>query len=327
MAPNIIKKRMNLPLDALMLKFESLGENCEFGLVQRRCGAEPLGLLRFSSSPLKKLLNALAMRFDGMGSADTIRIKTSANGEEYMVSDLRFGFEYHAWVLVGEQTPEEVLERECRRVPFLIRKLTEDLAEGAKIFVYHGMSPLSQDEAVGLHRAMQTFGSPTLLWVELADEHHPPGTVEWVFPGLMKGYLDRFAPGENAHDISLGGWVSVCRAAVRLFDARTAELASRKSPVEAAAKYQGHVDELTRFSITGWVANQADWKQSLAVEILVNGETVATCEANLFRKGLDDVHPDATGRYMFKYYFESPLKVPVAQDVKVRVKSSDYFLA
>ena len=34
------------PLDQLMLRFEALGDNCELGLVQRRAGAEPLGLLR-----------------------------------------------------------------------------------------------------------------------------------------------------------------------------------------------------------------------------------------------------------------------------------------
>src|SRR5579885_2880091 len=55
-----------LPPDQLMMRFESLGENCEFGLAQRRCGAEPLGLLRFASAPLEKLLAGLEGRFEGM---------------------------------------------------------------------------------------------------------------------------------------------------------------------------------------------------------------------------------------------------------------------
>jgi len=32
----------------LVLQFESIGDNCELGLVQRRAGSEPLGLLRFA---------------------------------------------------------------------------------------------------------------------------------------------------------------------------------------------------------------------------------------------------------------------------------------
>ena len=39
--------RTGLTIPQIALRFESLGENCEFGLFQRRCDAEPLGLLRF----------------------------------------------------------------------------------------------------------------------------------------------------------------------------------------------------------------------------------------------------------------------------------------
>ena len=44
----------------LVLHFESIGDNCELGLVQRRAGAEPLGLLRFAGAPLRSFLRALA---------------------------------------------------------------------------------------------------------------------------------------------------------------------------------------------------------------------------------------------------------------------------
>src|SRR5690242_4928537 len=35
-------------LGQLLRKFESLGDNCEFGLVQRKAGIEPVYLLRFA---------------------------------------------------------------------------------------------------------------------------------------------------------------------------------------------------------------------------------------------------------------------------------------
>jgi hypothetical protein len=199
---------------ALMLRFESLGENCEFGLVQRRCGAEPLGLLRFSSSPLPKLLAALDARFEGMGAPENLEVRLSANGQEYMVLDRRFGFLYHAWVKAGELTPEQIHAREARRVPFLLRKLIEDLEAGEKIFVFHGMAPLTAGEAHSLWQAIRRYGSGTLLWVERATTGHGPGSVDQLEEGLYKGYVDRFAPGENAHDLSLGCWLELCHSVV-----------------------------------------------------------------------------------------------------------------
>ena len=197
----------------LLTRFESLGENCEFGLVQRRCGIEPLGLLRFSSTPLPPLLNALRGRFAGMGQPDTIEIEVAASGREYMVFDRRYGFRYHAWVKLGEMAPEAIHAREVRRLPFLIRKLVEDLTDGEKIFVFHGMQPLAEREARELADAIRGYGPGTLLWVEPADAAHPPGAVLPVAPGLLKGHMDRFAPGENAHDLSLDCWLTLCRTA------------------------------------------------------------------------------------------------------------------
>jgi hypothetical protein len=128
-----------MPLAELMSKFESLGQNCEFGLVQRRCQAEPLGLLRFSSTPLPKLLDALDARFEGMGEPDSMKVELSSNGREYMISDTRFGFLYHAFVDSGAMAAEALHRREVKRVPFLVHKLLDDLESADKIFVFKGM--------------------------------------------------------------------------------------------------------------------------------------------------------------------------------------------
>ena len=205
----------------LMKRFESLGENCEFGLVQRRCGAEPLGLLRFSSAPLPKLLAALDARFEGMGTRDNIGVELSSNGREYMIQDRAFGFYYHAWVKAGDMTPERIEIRETSRVPFLIRKLCEDLTDGAKIFVFHAMEDMSVASALRLTAAIRRYGPGTLLWVRLADSRHPPGSTERVRDGLIAGYVDRFAPGSNAYNLSLDCWVEVCRSALEIAVAAT----------------------------------------------------------------------------------------------------------
>ncbi len=215
-APAMIAALTELSLAELAIQFESIGENCEFGLIQRRWGAEPLGLLRFASSPLDKLLPALRNRLRGMGDPGMLEVQ-EGGGREYMVLDRTYRFLYHAWAKIGELTPEQILTREYRRVPFLIRKLTEELQAGEKLFVYHGMQPLAAPQVRALSSALRLYGPGTLLWMELADADHPPGSVERVDARVIKGYVDRFAPGENAHDISLACWEDVCRAAWRLW--------------------------------------------------------------------------------------------------------------
>jgi hypothetical protein len=205
-----------LPLRELMFRFESLGQNCEFGLVQRRCQAEPLGLLRFASTPLPHLLNALAHRFEGLGAPDAIRVEVSRNGREYMVSDTRYGLLYHAWVKVGDMPVEQVHEREARRVPILVRKLIEDLEAAEKIFVFKGMGAVAEEEALPLAAAIRRYGPNTLLLVTLADPAHPAGTVEWHTPELMVAHIERFAPEKDAYDLLLEAWVRICCEAYRL---------------------------------------------------------------------------------------------------------------
>ena len=58
--------------------------------------------------------------------------------------------------------------------------------------------------------ALNRHGEATLLWVVPAEKDRPAGTVEVVMPGLLKGYIDRFAPDDNAHDLSFEGWLRVC---------------------------------------------------------------------------------------------------------------------
>ena len=47
----------------MLLRFESIGSDCEFGAVQRRYGAEPLGLLRWNDVDILSLEQALAACF------------------------------------------------------------------------------------------------------------------------------------------------------------------------------------------------------------------------------------------------------------------------
>jgi hypothetical protein len=91
----------------------------------------------------------------------------------------------------------------------------DDVAAGEKIFVIKRTPPLRPEEILPLYAVLNETGRNWLLWMVPSDPAHPPGTVEVLLPGLLRGYIDRFAPLENAHDLSLDAWTAVCGTAWR----------------------------------------------------------------------------------------------------------------
>ncbi len=203
--------RTGMSIPQIALKFESLGENCEFGLFQRRCDSEPLGLLRFSSTFLRNLIRGIDNSFEGLGAAEDIDPRLEGGPrKEYMIHEKKFGLVYHTFVYEGQRSIWLMREQEAARLKFLLRKFIEELHAGDKIFVYKRNAQVSEEEVLPLHMALNRHGDNTLLWVLPAEPDRPAGTVEVVRPGLLKGYIDRFAPDENAHDLSFDGWLRVC---------------------------------------------------------------------------------------------------------------------
>jgi len=216
------------PLSKLLMNFESLGDNCEFGLVQRQAGAEPLGLLRFASPyvpievRLRTVVDAIERRFEGLGSPDTVHLKLEGKPErrEYLVHESAYQLLHHTFIHEGEVDPDEFRRKEARRLVFLRDKLLADLAAGEKLWVWKSNLPLSYDDIRPLMDALRRLGPNSLLWVVVADPEHPPGTVERIESDLLKGYVDRFAAYNDATNVSFESWYAVSRAAYGLWHDR-----------------------------------------------------------------------------------------------------------
>jgi hypothetical protein len=212
------ERRTGLPSDALLTQFESLGENCEFGLVQRRCSAEPLSLLRFSNTLLPNLFLGLEDKFKKLGHPEDLTFRLEGKSKkEYIIEEKNYGLVYHTFRYKGEIEEDKFIISEASRLKFLARKLNEDLKDGNKILIYRRNTPLTEEEIIPVLTAVNDHGPNTLFWVVLADRQHKPGSVHWVMPGLLKGYIDRFAPNENAHDLSLEVWMELCANAYQLW--------------------------------------------------------------------------------------------------------------
>jgi hypothetical protein len=224
-----------------MLGFESLGDNCEFGLVQRLCGAEPLSLLRFASISLPNLQRALGTRFDALGDPKNLTISIAGViAREYMIRDHAYGLTYHTWKTAGSIDPQAFLAQQVGRLHMLRRKLIEDLTDARKVFVWKRNEPATEAEARALHAALRAYGPNTLLWVTASDPAVVPGVVEQIAPGLFHGTTDRFAPYNDANDLTLDLWLSLCVKADRMRAA--APVASGCESSAGSQRWNGGVD-------------------------------------------------------------------------------------
>ncbi len=201
----------------LALHFESLGDNCEFGLVQRFMGAEPLGLLRFNFIRLDVLQTLLATDLAGLDDPSEITIERDASGE-VMQCLPRFGLRSHTGIhgRVGEEAA--ILAEQVRAVGFLRRRLLEDLRDGDKIFVRkgemrHGVLMEDLPMMLRLLQEIRRHGPGWLLWVTPADPSLPPGCVQVLHPGLLRGAVSRFAHYERAQEAAYPEWEDLCEGA------------------------------------------------------------------------------------------------------------------
>jgi hypothetical protein len=205
----------DLPLDELLTNFESLGSNCEFGILQRVCDAEPLGLFRFGGIPVETLIDGLDRDFEGLGALDNIALHVTAE-QEYMVTETRYRITYHSWAYQGQVAEDAIRAREAVRLPFLHKKLLHDLASGEKIFVLADHDDLPFPLIERLHDRLQTRGRNTLLWVRqargAADRADRVGAVEQIKDGLLCAFVGKFVTGPWT-ELEVDHWIEICRDA------------------------------------------------------------------------------------------------------------------
>jgi len=217
---------------SLLREFENLGESDEFGLVQRHFGAEPPGLLRFASAPLPVLLHGLQTLFEGVGDPERIEVLAN-NRQEYLVFDRCFGFVYRPGLRVGDAAPDAIHRDQAAQLIFLRRRLIAELTEARKIFVYRGPRHVPEALVERLVSALRAYGPNALLWVDLHDAKHPPGSVEALSDRVFKGYLDRYSSRPDGQPPSLDCWLTLCQDAYRRHVERPAAAAPAQRPMVA----------------------------------------------------------------------------------------------
>jgi len=202
------------PLNAVLQSFQSLGHNCEFGLMQRALGVDPLGLLRFAAISPENLLRGLEENFSGIEAGGNLSLYVGQfNGrDEFLLRDAQYGIEMHTGHFVDTATPDEVRQKLTPYLARLREHFTGHIQARDSIFVVHHPSISNTRRALPLRNRL---AGNALLYVT-ADPALPPGSVVRERANLLRGYIDRLVPMQTAHMSNLRAWVSLCANAVML---------------------------------------------------------------------------------------------------------------
>ena len=201
----------------LVMRFESVGDNCEFGLVQRRIGSERLSLLRYAGvGDIDALAAAIENGFEAMDQPGAIGL--TSHGNEWVATVHGARLVFHTGRSVESISYERIIQEETRKLTFMAQKFVDDCEAATKTFVYR----VHRDERGGplgvrgmdrLYDAIAKHGPARLLWVNVADDDHPDGTVEHVRDRLYRAFIGHLAPAWNAFDFRPDMWLRLLRNA------------------------------------------------------------------------------------------------------------------
>ncbi len=200
--PEPITSKSAEPLDdaeklkQLVLGFEGLGDNCEFGVLQRRFGADPLGLFRFAAIRTPILTEALRENLRQVGDPSFTELGLTA-ANEYILRDTRGLYFTHTFILKDSIDPEKLLGQQLSRLGYLKRNLIEDLETGEKIFVHKASLGITNDEILKLYDTITAYGPNFLLEVRKVTDGRSPGSVEIMGERLMVGYVEKLYGGDE----------------------------------------------------------------------------------------------------------------------------------
>jgi hypothetical protein len=146
---------------------ESLGRNCEFGIVQRNLGLEPISLLRWGGADSDQaLIDGLRNEFAGLGDEMT----GAEVGHHWWLRCRRYQIEFHT----DEPTAvpiEKAAERVRKRLRWLAAKLIDDVRSGERIFVYSSALFSDPLDGLGIADAFRSAGGcGPLLIVTQGDD-------------------------------------------------------------------------------------------------------------------------------------------------------------
>lgn len=215
---------------AVMNRFESIGDNCEFAFVQRHFGSEPMSLLRWGYANTDMVLSGLAAEYAGVGEPEFTQLSAYPDGE-IVIHDAR----YFSWVHSGAyesavDDKDKFFKDVCVRLKFLRRKFMRDVKAAEKIYICRRHEGIPDEEAIRLYEALQSHGDNWLCCVRRADQDHPRGTLIRLRDKLLVGYSD-LVHMVASEPIPHESWLAICRVFLQEIEQKTTASASPPAAV------------------------------------------------------------------------------------------------
>ncbi|AGP46929.1 hypothetical protein [Serratia plymuthica] len=195
-------------------RFESLGDNCEFGFYLRSKGLENGSLFRWSLiKDHQDLLNLVTGDFVNFYQFDNLQ-PTWSN----MLVDKDNGIIFHTdlyssqidnnWVFDdAENERKEKYLIEKNKINYLVKKFLDGLKSNKKIFVIKkNNNQIDMNVIALLANELNRRGKAKILVVFQSDDSSQHGVIEHAGENVLISYIERFAEYNKADDISVAGW-------------------------------------------------------------------------------------------------------------------------
>jgi hypothetical protein len=192
-------------------QFIPLGNNCEFGFVQRQRGVEPLSLFRWTSINPQNLITLLGNKLSDYDAPDHYSLAGNQD-VEYILKESKYATASHTGVKRSDIAPDEFLKKLVNRQIFLKRKLLDELADGNKVFLYKSNDSMSQTMMTDIMEKLTGLGAKRCIFVVRSDDKHPAGSINVMSDQIIIGHLS-----DNMPNIKYSEWDQIISAAYDCF--------------------------------------------------------------------------------------------------------------
>jgi hypothetical protein len=219
----------SLSIPEVLTNFESLGNNCEFGIVQRAAGYDPPGLFRnVGFLKTEQIIRAIDTSLEGMFDEGLFAFSQPDGWPDHAVDCKQFGFRFHTGIPTdGDRTGD--LAKCITLFRFLKDKFLSDLRDGEKTFVYRHNEESGDALAELLFAAIRKHGPGWLLYVR--QDKRPEKRFAWAEArkeGLFHAGISRLS-AENPPQIDFAAWEKITRLVLGFRDRQAQEHYSASS--------------------------------------------------------------------------------------------------
>ncbi|CBX44541.1 hypothetical protein P88_00300 [Erwinia phage phiEt88] len=203
-------------------RFESLGDNCEFGFFLKQAGVEISSFFRWVLiTDYAKVLELIKNDFPS-----PFNIYHLKPFQDYMVMNIKNGIGYHSEMqscmkdnrrifCISQDRKKAVYLHEINKINHLKIKFLNTIKEGNKIFVVKKDNNEQEKQIKLIAKEIASKGSCKVLRIISTSDRKKLGCVKKITRNLYYGYIDRFADYSKADDFSYECWMAILKEANR----------------------------------------------------------------------------------------------------------------